>query len=142
MATPETLPVYQRAVSLLRSSKDLLEDYQKIHERIEALTTVGRAIGTWDDERAGLERLLDKQAQRVKHDINVQIQPGSTNSRNLSRDKDIPDEDELWTQLAKSTSRDSGIEALPERDATWESVAKHIRRGVQRAVKRLPETEI
>lgn len=90
-----------------------------------------------EDGCEALQRILQKQGDKVKLELYHFLHGESETSTALTPDETLAVNSDLWSRYAVTSKQEEGNDSAVKRQG-WAVVAKHAQRGVHRMVQGLP----
>ena len=134
-----TIP--RQAQMHLRSSKELLRQYENIDGHILAVQNLAPAVESSQGEVEWLKRILGKQASRVKQQITALL-CGDNHLTGEDQNPEVSSEKgDIWDLFAGVSTK--GVEeSVGRAPDTWAVTAKRAEKGIRQLVKYFSDEEI
>lgn len=131
--------IYRRAKFTLASSRELLVQYERASQQVAFSKGVSSMESGWEKDNETLQHILDKQKEMTKLELQQLLGKHSKFSKEQVQGEVSKSDTDLWDHFGVGETRMESVEALRRKGETWAAVAKNAHRGVQRALKDLPE---
>ena len=140
ISKPTASAIYCRVKADIASSRALLEHYERASQQVALSKKVPMMGSGLQRHTQTLRRILDNQREKTKLQIHQLLNKNPKPSKEQVEEDVSTLDTDLWDQFAVDEAQRKLVEALDgSKGETWAVIARNAQRGVQRAVKDLPE---
>jgi hypothetical protein len=129
--------IYQSGRSAIALSRELMSQYLGICEQTASREGPTKDVSERGDEVEALQRVLQKQGNKVQSELGRFIQGESNASTALPPDEVLAGDNDLWDRYAVTLKQ--GENNGKGKEHGWAVIAKHAQKGVHRIVRVLPD---
>ncbi len=132
--------IFYNAKSGIAHSRQLLEHYDRMCQRVASTHGSLRTESNWEAGRQTVHRVVNKQAEKTKLEVHHLLHNSSKSSSDIAAGVILPEEDDdLWKPFAVVPSKQEVGKVGEDEFDGWGVAAKRVGRSVHHMVKHIPE---